>query len=356
MLEVSIKKNFGTFTLQSSFNAENEILGILGPSGSGKSLTLRCIAGLQTPDEGRISINGAVVFDSHKGVTISPKLRNIGFVFQNYALFPHLTVAQNIGFGLNKIESKIKKKLVAKMIEKVHLEGYDKHYPEQISGGQQQRVALARTLVTKPELLLLDEPFSALDNHVKSLLEQELLHIIKKNFAGTVLLVTHNIEEAYRLCSRILVFSKGENIQMGNKQDVINSPASLDVARLTGCKNFIETEIVAEDQFFYTLKNNNLILKAIKQKAYLSSKVMAGIRAHHIMISSKSNNKENCFRCKVLECLEGVFYATVLVNCFDHILQVEISKDHGQLYKASNEEVFLYIPPENIFLVPLVDE
>lgn len=355
MLEVSIQKNFGTFTLQSSFNAESEILGILGPSGSGKSLTLRCIAGLQTPDEGKISINGTVVFDSQKGVSISPKLRNIGFVFQNYALFPHLTVTQNIGFGLNKLEPKIKNKLVAEMIEKVHLEGYEKHYPDQISGGQQQRVALARTLVTKPQLLLLDEPFSALDNHVKSLLEQELLHIIKENFAGTVLLVTHNIEEAYRLCSRILVFSKGENIQIGNKQDVFNSPANLDVARLTGCKNFIQTEIIAEDQYHYTLRNDNLILKAIKQKDSLPSKVIAGIQAHHIIISSKPSNKENCFGCKILECLEGVFYTTVLVNCFDHILHVEVSKDSGQLYKACNEEIFLYIPPENIFLVPLVE-
>lgn len=353
MLEVSIKKKFGDFTLESSFQAGNEILGILGPSGSGKSLTLRCIAGLQTPDEGRIAINETALFDFKNNINIAPGRRNIGFVFQDYALFPHLSVVKNIGFGLKHFDPKTKDRLVSELVEKIHLKGYENHYPAQLSGGQQQRVALARTLITKPKLLLLDEPFSALDNHIKSLLEQELIQIIKNSFTGTVLLVTHNVEEAYRLCNRILVFSKGETIQIGNKEEVIKSPASLDAARITGCKNLIDAEVIKEDESFVTLKSQYLLFQAPKPKTSISTKLIAGIRAHHLQISSEPKREGNSFACEVLEFMEGVFSTTVIINCSGHILQVEISKDNvHRLLKTNKENFFLYIPPEKIFLLP----
>ena len=356
MLEVSIKKKFGAFNLESSFQAGNEILGILGPSGSGKSLTLRCIAGLQTPDEGRTAINGTAVFDSGKKINIAPARRNIGFVFQNYALFPHLTVEKNVGFGLKHVEPKTKARLVAEMVEKVHLKGHEHHYPAQLSGGQQQRVALARTLITEPELLLLDEPFSALDKHIKSLLEQELLRIIKNSFAGTVLLVTHDVEEAYRLCNRILVFSKGKTIQLGHKAEVIDRPASLDAARITGCKNLMEAEVLKEDQSFVTLKVQQLLFQASKPQTCTAAKLIAGIRAHHLQISSAPVKEGESLACVVTEVLAGVFSTTLLVNSFGQSLQVEISKEQAdQLLRKNHEKLFLHIPPEKVFLLPWED-
>ncbi len=356
MLEVKVKKKFGNFMLESSFQAESEILGVLGPSGSGKSLTLRCISGLQTPDEGKIVIDGVTVFDSRNKIDVAPGRRNIGLVFQNYALFPHLTVEKNIGFGLKDFDPKTKERLVSEMVEKVHLNGYENHYPVHLSGGQQQRVALARTLITKPKLLLLDEPFSALDKHIKGLLEQDLIQIIRDSYKGTVLLVTHNAEEAYRLCNRILIFSKGKTIQIDNKEVVINYPTSLDAARITGCKNFLNAELIKEDESFVTLKSEYLLFQAQKPNVVLPAKLTAGIRAHHMQLSSQPVTEINNFSCKIIEFIEGIFSITVYVNCSGHIMQVEVSKENAkQLLEFDREKTFLYIPPERIFLLPQED-
>ncbi|MBP2664817.1 MAG: Molybdenum transporter ATP-binding protein [Firmicutes bacterium] len=187
MLDVTIRKSLGDFKLHANFHADNEILGVLGPSGSGKSITLRSIAGIETPNEGRIVVNDRVLFDSREKVNILPRQRNIGYVFQNYALFPHLTVKENIAFGLQGLNKRDKTDRVQETLHIFRLKDRENHYPAQLSGGQQQRVSLARTLITRPDLLLLDEPFSALDNHIKRHLENELLEIIRNNFTGTVL-------------------------------------------------------------------------------------------------------------------------------------------------------------------------
>lgn len=352
MIEVSLDKTMGNFKLESSFLNTNGILGILGASGSGKSLTLKCIAGLQTPDKGMIKLNGKELFNSDTKINVLPRKRNIGYMFQNYALFPHLTVYKNIAYGINHFDKKKRHHKVDEMIEKMQLSGYEKSYPSQLSGGQQQRVALARTLITEPELLLLDEPFSALDSHVKYMLEKELLTIIKKNYYGLVLLVTHNIEEAYRLCDRILIFDKGKSVQHGKKEEIIHNPSTLTAARIMGFKNFFDVEIIGEEDDYLLIKSKKLILRAKKMMRELQPKMIAGIRAHDLRISSKFTNEPNTFECEVIDKIEGIFSTTVLVNCKGNTFQVEVSKyDCPHLIDCKCKMLKLYIPPDRIVLV-----
>lgn len=288
MLEVSFEKTLGNFVLKSSFTAEKGVLGILGSSGCGKSMTLKSIAGLHSPDKGSIKLNGKVLFSSDLKINVPSRKRNIGYVFQNYALFPHLTVFKNIAYGINHLEKELRNKKVSEMIERMQLVELENHYPSQLSGGQQQRTALCRTLITEPDLLLLDEPFSALDSHIKYLLEKELITIIKNNFDGIVLLVTHNIEEAYRISNNIMVIDNGQNLQLGTKEEIIHTPANLTTARITGCKNFLNVNVLEETDTHLVLKANELVFKSAKPNMQVSKHMIAGIRAHYINLSTIS--------------------------------------------------------------------
>src|SRR5919199_2383940 len=211
-LFVDIKKQLHGFFLNVSFSGNEHALGLLGASGSGKSMTLRCIAGIDTPMKGRIVLNGRVLFDSEQGINIPSRDRRIGFLFQNYALFPHLTVAQNIAFSFPQGTSRLTvKQQVETQITAMQLEGLANRYPHELSGGQQQRVALARALASQPEALLLDEPFSALDTHLRAQLEKQLISTLA-TYQGVTLFVTHNLEEAYRVCRDLLVLERGHAI------------------------------------------------------------------------------------------------------------------------------------------------
>jgi molybdate transport system ATP-binding protein len=352
MLDVSIKKTVGHFELQTSFQMNKGILGILGSSGCGKSMTLKCLSGLLTPDEGTITLNGKTLYASHFKINVPSRKRNIGYVFQNYALFPHLTVFNNIAYGLNHLEKNSKKQKVWDMIQRMQLIGLENHYPSQLSGGQQQRTALARTLITEPDLLLLDEPFSALDNHVKQLLEKEFISIIQNNYDGIVLLVTHNVEEAYRICDTIMIMDRGEMLQIGNKNQIINSPTSLIGARITGCKNLLNVIVLEEKEEYFILKSNDLIFKAQKKMAPLAQHMIAGIRAHHIRLVPFDTSLDNTFICTLIEKIEGLFSTTLLVNCKGCILQLEISNaSNPHLNLSPYNELNIYIPPEQIFMM-----
>ncbi|MFA7139110.1 MAG: ATP-binding cassette domain-containing protein, partial [Bacteroidales bacterium] len=234
-LEVSIKKKFKGFSLDVNFRTNGEYLGILGASGSGKSLTLKCIAGVETPDEGRIVLNNKVLYDSKKNVNIIPQNRNIGYMFQNYALFPNMTAEENIGVGLklSKREKKIKTNELMKLFR---LEGMSYKYPAQLSGGQQQRVALARIIAYEPDVLLLDEPFSALDSQLKSELHTDFLDLLKL-YNGEVLIVTHSKDEVYRFSENLALIEKGTITGFGKTKEIFEKPRTLSEAKMTGCKN-----------------------------------------------------------------------------------------------------------------------
>lgn len=355
MLEVKIKKTLGDFTLDAAFHAQRGVLGVLGPSGCGKSMTLRCVAGLERPNEGTVKLNGITQFSSEHKIHMPSRSRNIGYVFQNYALFPHLNVRESIGYGLNRLSKLQRSSQVSEIIEKLHLKGLENHYPSQLSGGQQQRIALARTLITKPDLLLLDEPFSALDTHIRFLLEKDLLAILRENFNGIVLLVTHNVEEAYRFSDHILIMNKGHVVQSGRKDEIIQRPSSVTAAQITGCKNLIQANLLEEKDQTLTLKSKNLVFSATSTSQINAKKMTAGIRAHHIQLipAHKITNPVNCFNFEVIEQWDGLFTSTIVVLSGGNRFQIEVPRDPASpSVNYEDPDLRLFLPPEQIFLMP----
>ena len=238
-LEVNIEKKLDGFTLRAAFTAGNTSTALLGASGCGKSMTLRCIAGIVKPDRGRIVLDGRVLFDSDRHIDLPPQQRGVGLLFQNYALFPNMTVEQNILCGLKaEKDHAARRAACAERLRAMRLEELAKRYPAQLSGGQQQRAALARILVGKPRILMLDEPFSALDSYLREEVEGEVGSLLA-SFAGTALLVTHNRDEAYRLCKEMIVLNEGQVLRTGSTKEVFADPQSIAAARLTGCKNIL---------------------------------------------------------------------------------------------------------------------
>lgn len=248
LLKVNIQKKLKEFDLDVDFELKKGCLGILGPSGCGKSMTLKSIAGIVDPDNGIVSLTmdkETVYFDSDRKINLKPQKRNVGYLFQNYALFPNMTVEENVAIGLSKNDDE---KIVTEMIKRFHLEGLEKRYPRQLSGGQQQRVALARILAYGPDVILLDEPFSALDTYLKEQLRIELVNMLK-DFYGFSILVTHDRDEAFQFCDELLILDQGKIIARGETHEIFENPKKVEVARLTGCKNISKIEIIDEHHF-----------------------------------------------------------------------------------------------------------
>lgn len=239
MLECSFVKQLEAFPLEVDFCAENETVALLGASGSGKSMTLKCIAGVQRPDRGRIVLDGRVLFDSDAGIDLPPQLRRVGLLFQNYALFPTMTVRENILCGLRHLPRRDRAARCAALIEQFHLRGLEHRLPALLSGGQQQRAALARMLGSEPQLLMLDEPFSALDPFLRWELEQTVSEVVAAH-GGTTLFVSHSRDEAYRLCDRIAVMERGRIEVYKRKNALFSAPETCAAARLIGCENIAE--------------------------------------------------------------------------------------------------------------------
>lgn len=352
-LFVDIEKQLPGFNLQVSFGADRQPLGLLGGSGAGKSMILRCIAGIETPSSGRIVLNGRVLFDSQQGINLPPRSRRIGFVVQNYALFPHMTVAQNIAFGLSKglSTTAIKEQIEAQLMT-VQLEGYSDRYPHQLSGGQQQRVALARALASQPEALLLDEPFSALDTHLRSQLEQQMIETLA-NYEGMTLFVTHNMEEAYRVCSHLLVLEKGKAVHYGTKNEIFESPATVDVAQLTGCKNFSSAVAVGSGQV--EAIDWGCTLSVIEPIAHPLSNV--GIRAHQLILT-KDLSHENTFPCWLVRTSETPHRMTLFLKLHhpstsqsDYHLQAEVFKEKWATLKDQPMPWYVRLDPLRLILM-----
>jgi ABC-type sulfate/molybdate transport systems ATPase subunit len=228
-LSVSVTSRFGHFPLDVSFAAPPGITALFGASGAGKTLTLRCVAGLSTPARGAISLGERVLFDSAAGVNLPARIRRIGYVFQQSALLPHLDVAANIGFGLHRWARDERDHRVAELLTLTGLTGYGSRRPSRLSGGEQQRVALARALAPRPELLLLDEPFAALDARVRRRLRSELQELHAATQVPMVL-VTHDLAEVRQLTGWLVVYGTGRVLQAGPTEDVLRSPGDGEVA------------------------------------------------------------------------------------------------------------------------------
>ncbi len=281
-LKVNIQKKLKEFDLDVDFELEKGCLGILGPSGCGKSMTLKSIAGIVNPDSGAVSLTTdkeTTYFDSEKKINLKPQKRNVGYLFQNYALFPNMTVEENVAIGLSKNEDK---STVSEIIKRFHLEGLEKRYPRQLSGGQQQRVALARIMAYGPDVILLDEPFSAMDTFLKEQLRLELVNSLK-DFDGFSILVTHNRDEAFQFCDELIILDQGKVIAKGNTHEVFENPKKVQVARLTGCKNISKIEIIDE----HHVKSLDWGLELETSKEISSNITHIGIRAHDFSPAQK---------------------------------------------------------------------
>jgi molybdate transport system ATP-binding protein len=357
LLKASIKKSLTGFDLEAEFTIDSEILAVLGPSGSGKTMTLKCIAGLLQPDEGHIELNGKVLFDSAGRINLPAQQRKIGFIFQNYALFPHLTVNENIAYGITNHSKQQVNSRVNWLLDKMNIQNLGKRYPRQLSSGQQQRVALARALSHGPELLLLDEPFSALDTPRRERLEFELL-ALQKYYKGDILFVTHDLSQGYKLGSKIAVYDSGRMVQCGSKHDVVTSPINRTVARLTGVKNLIEGTVarITDSRVFISIPGiespfqvsmNNMPEVKIDQTLAI------GIRPEHIEIVSQPG--ENTILCRAQQVMEGVTsinYHFHFVNGSEvkHELETVAGRSSAPDIKE-NENYYLYMPPEHFIII-----
>lgn len=370
-LSVSIKKSFPAFTLDVDIEAGNETIGWLGESGCGKSLTMRCIAGIETPDEGKIVVNGKKFFEREAGkrptVNLSPQERKTALLFQNYMLFPNLTVAENVAAGIDrKLPKEERNAQVDAELKRFGLDGFGKRYPSQLSGGQQQRVALARMLAAKPDILMLDEPFSALDAHLKGVLEQNLAGLFE-TFHGTILYVSHDIDEALRFCDRIAVIEKGHVMEVSTGNNLVNNPQSAASIRLSGCKNTTPAHRIDDHRVFLPAWG----IEVETDKPAPQNLTYMGVRAFFLERAKEPGR--NTYRVRVVRTSDSRFDRSVLLEFLDrtpgsdpvveqtenemkyleqHLFwRVDKLKVPGEKLPVKDEVLLIRIPSDKVYLV-----
>ena len=342
-LEVKIEKELRNFTLRADFSLRDEVFALLGASGCGKSMTLKCIAGLERPDRGRIVLDGEALFDSEQGVDLPPQKRRVGYLFQNFALFPNMTIADNIRFVARGTRQQ-REERVRENLARFALSELGNAYPTELSGGQQQRAALARILVNAPEVLLLDEPFSALDSHLRFQLENEVRSAIRR-FGKTVLLVSHNRDEVFRLSDAIAIMNGGALETIGDRKTVFADPKTVSGAILTGCKNVARLEKRGErlahvPDWGVTLQTS----RDIGEATHL------GVRMHDILAGTQG---PNALRCEVVEEIENPFSYTIMLRPMGapqaRPIGWELDKDTWHRRRA--DTVTVCLPPAHILLL-----
>lgn len=348
---LDIKKNFKDFSLDVQFQNDEGTLGILGASGCGKSLTLKCLAGLETPDEGIIKVGGKVVFDSSARINVKPQQRNVGYLFQNYALFPNMTVWDNINIAMQKDTSHRNSK-IKNLIQRYELKGLEKRYPVNLSGGQQQRVALARIFAYEPEVLLLDEPFSALDSYLRENMQAIMMEVIQE-YSGDVIMVTHSRDEAYKICDRLLVLNNGDVVGDNDPANLFKDPKNVNAARITGCKNISKIKKISESRVYAKSWGAEFELDGP-----VDDSTHMGIRAHYFSTTPQgssetgSENKisENKIKVEIINEMTGPFEKTVILKNPDH-------KDSQELWWICSKDQdlsgieYLYIDKKDMFLL-----
>lgn len=353
-LFVTIQKYFVNFNLDLTCQlVHNSTLGILGGSGAGKTMLLRCIAGLERPTHGQIILNGQVLFDSETGKNVPSRDRRVGYVPQNYALFPNMTVSQNIAFGIPPSPSVINvDQLIQSQLEDLYLRGYGDRYPHQLSGGEQQRVALARAIVSQPEILLLDEPFSALDTYLRNQIEQTTISTVR-HFQGLSVLVSHNLDEIYQTCGNILVLDQGKVVANGSKHEVFEHPARLKVAQLTGCQNISPIEIVNPHQILAIDWGIQLQVNQPLTNCW----AYVGIHAHQIQFV-EDPNQVNTFPCWLVSTSETPYGITLFLRFQSQLpvfqnyhVQLELLKDTWETMKQNLFPWLIQLQPRGLILL-----
>ncbi len=328
-VEVDIEKTHlqakkSEFSLKAHFSSDNEIAVLFGPSGAGKTLTLHAIAGLVKPDKGRIRVNGRIYFDSERNINLSPQERRVGYVFQNFALFPHLTVEKNIMFGLR---SKKDVKEFERMLDIFEIHGLEKRYPSQLSGGQCQRVALARALITQPQILLLDEPFSSLDYATRVRLRRDLKKI-REMIEIPIILITHNPVEAYTMADTLIVYRYGGIEQIGLPKEIFNKPKSERVARLVGINNIFKGKVCNVLEYEVVIQSQEKIIAPKISGLEIGDEVTWCIRSDQVMVLREDRPlgkavERNIFSGRISEIIhKGMSYLLFIDGDFN--LEVEM--------------------------------
>lgn len=340
-VDIDIKKRLGDFTLNIKLNSDSTRLGILGTSGCGKSMTLKCIAGIERPDSGHIIINGRTFFDSEKHIDLKPQKRRVGYLFQNYALFNTMTVEKNITAGARGSRRE-KQQRAEELMESFELTDCRSKLPMQLSGGQQQRTALARLIASEPDIVLLDEAFSALDAHLKERLQYEVLGFLNK-YSLPAVIVSHDRDEIYKMTDSAAVIDNGAVCSYADTKTLFENPGDAVTARITGCKNISPIKKLGEYELFasgwgMTLKTKQRITDDIR---------FIGIRAHDIL--SQEHVSENSFSADIISVLESPFEITYIVS----------TPNGGQIWRKlsrderviPNSDGYLYLPPEKLLLL-----
>jgi molybdate transport system permease protein len=353
-LVAEFHKTYTGFDLSVAFSAGGAPLGLLGASGSGKSMTLRCIAGLVKPQTGRVILNGRTLLDTSRGIDVRPSERRVGVVFQDYALFPHLTVRENIGFSLQRLAATERNKRVLLWSAMMQIDSLLDDYPDQLSGGQRQRVALARALAMEPEALLLDEPFAALDPHLRRQMEERLRQTLA-HYGGVTIFVTHDRDEAYRFCESLAVLAEGKIAAIGPKKEIFARPRSLAAARLTGCKNFSRIARTGAN----TIHAEDWNCTIHVHEAVPSTAGFIGLRAHDVLIGPRAG-QTNVVPCWLVSSVESPFETTLYLRLHTmprdgdraH-LEAEVSREQWAELAAQPQPWSVYIDPGRLlFLEP----
>lgn len=324
----NFKKKLGSFTLDVNLQAEDEVIALMGASGCGKSLTLKCIAGILKPDSGIIIVNGRTLFDSEKHINLPMQERRIGMLFQDYALFPNMTARKNIQTAIKHTQKNLSyleiQKQTEQLLERFQLLGAADLHPDQLSGGQKQRLALARMLGTPIDILLLDEPFSALDSFLRWQLEQDLSQTLL-DLGVTALFVSHSRDEVFRLCDKVTVMSHGKNGVLKSKHQLYQTPTTYQEGLLTGCKNLLPATYENHLVQIPLLHLSFAVTNSPKDFCYV------GIRSRHIIPGFLVDHKEDYLLSSYTICseTEDVFTHIFMVYIKDSSfpLRFEVSKD-----------------------------
>ncbi len=351
-LEVALERRLENFTLNMELAAGSGAVGLLGPSGSGKSMTLRMIAGVSTPDRGRIVLNGRTLFNSETRTNVSPARRRIGMVFQDYALFPHLTVAENVGFGLSGLARNERRARVEQQLASMRIAELAHRYPREISGGQRQRVAIARCMAMQPDALLLDEPFAALDPHLRRQTEEQLRETLS-HFNGAVVFVTHDMEEAFRFCTDLLVLNHGRIIAKGPKHELFERPRTVAAARLTGCKNIVAARRLGDHRAGVPAWGCELAAAA----EIPASLTHVGYRSHQVRFQQHASG-ENTFPCWLVSTSEAPHEMTLYLSLHPEPqpgepphLQADVPKDLWRTLSGQPQPWQIQVDPARLLLL-----
>jgi len=361
MLDFAFEYQLEAFLLAPALTTSREVTALYGPSGAGKSLTLLCLVGLRRPDRGYIRLNGRTLFDATAGIHLPPHLRRMGVVFQEYALFPHLPVASNLAYGLRGLSRAEMQERVQAMLRILRLEPFGDRYPGELSGGQRQRVALGRGLIIQPELLLLDEPFSALDQMERERLRDEVLELLQ-GFGGTTILVTHNLQEAYLMAKQIAVIDGGRILQAGPRDEVLQHPRTRRVAEHVGVANIFQGTVADTGGVAIAWQGERLTVKCPLPPPGASVEFCIRSEDVRLVWPEKAAERLNVLRGHLTgELVRGVDYllkvrpdgqaaeaGEIEIHCSEHL--------HYLMKLHPGKQVVIALPPDKLHILSPADE